>query len=162
MHKPNVKQIKMECSDWGRAEPTLTCGLLLRTHLQMSSLRRGTLENMCILPGRAKPLPPKDNFVAVNSSDESLINISIQTGRPGMLWFMGSQRVRHDWVTELNWTELNWTNTRKNKASLGNKMPELGTSYPLHICFTHGCLYWVVYNSHKTVGPREGMWSHEL
>ena len=27
------------------------------------------------------------------------------TGRPGMLWFMGSQRVRHDWVTELNWTE---------------------------------------------------------
>ena len=29
------------------------------------------------------------------------------TGRPGMLWFMGSQRVGHDWVTELNWTELN-------------------------------------------------------
>ena len=27
------------------------------------------------------------------------------TGRPGMLWFMGSQRVRHDWATELNWTE---------------------------------------------------------
>ena len=25
------------------------------------------------------------------------------TGRPGMLQFMGSQRVRHDWVTELNW-----------------------------------------------------------
>ena len=24
-----------------------------------------------------------------------------------MLWFMGSQRVGHDWVTELNWTELN-------------------------------------------------------
>ena len=24
-------------------------------------------------------------------------------GRPGVLWFMGSQRVRHDWVTELNW-----------------------------------------------------------
>jgi len=27
------------------------------------------------------------------------------TGRPGVLRFMGSQRVRHDWVTELNWTE---------------------------------------------------------
>ena len=27
------------------------------------------------------------------------------TGRPGMLWFMGLQRVRHDWATELNWTE---------------------------------------------------------
>ena len=27
------------------------------------------------------------------------------TGRPGVLWFMGSQRVGHNWVTELNWTE---------------------------------------------------------
>ena len=26
-------------------------------------------------------------------------------GRPGALWFMGSQRVGHDWATELNWTE---------------------------------------------------------
>ena len=25
------------------------------------------------------------------------------TGRPGVLRFMGSQRVRHDWATELNW-----------------------------------------------------------
>ena len=28
------------------------------------------------------------------------------TGRPGVLRFMGSQRVRHDWATELNWTEF--------------------------------------------------------
>ena len=28
------------------------------------------------------------------------------TGRPGVLWFLGSQRVGHDWATELNWTEL--------------------------------------------------------
>ena len=27
------------------------------------------------------------------------------TGRPGVLPFMGSQRVRHDWATKLNWTE---------------------------------------------------------
>ena len=27
------------------------------------------------------------------------------TGRPGVLRFMGLQRVGHDWVTELNWTE---------------------------------------------------------
>ena len=26
------------------------------------------------------------------------------TGRPGMLWFMGSQRVGHYWETELNWS----------------------------------------------------------
>ena len=28
------------------------------------------------------------------------------TGRPGVLRFMGSQRVRHDWATELNWIWL--------------------------------------------------------
>ena len=28
------------------------------------------------------------------------------TGRPGVLRFMGSQRVGHGWATELNWTEL--------------------------------------------------------
>ena len=27
------------------------------------------------------------------------------TGGPGVLWFMGSQRVGHDWATELNWTD---------------------------------------------------------
>ena len=26
------------------------------------------------------------------------------TGRPGVLWFMGQQRVGRDWVNELNWT----------------------------------------------------------
>ena len=33
------------------------------------------------------------------------------TGRPGMLRFMGSQRVGHDWATELNWTEW-WEGNR--------------------------------------------------
>ena len=32
------------------------------------------------------------------------------TGRPGVLWFMGSQRVGHDWITEL--TELNCFRTK--------------------------------------------------
>ena len=31
-----------------------------------------------------------------------------QTGRPDMLRFMGLQRVRHDWVTELNWRAWEW------------------------------------------------------
>jgi len=30
------------------------------------------------------------------------------TGRPGVLWFMGLQRVGHDWATELNWTGQDW------------------------------------------------------
>ena len=28
------------------------------------------------------------------------------TGKPGVLRFMGSQRVGHDWATELNWTDI--------------------------------------------------------
>ena len=30
------------------------------------------------------------------------------TGRPGVLWFMGSQRVGHNWATELNWMCQNY------------------------------------------------------
>ena len=37
-----------------------------------------------------------------------------RTGRPGVLRFMGSQRVRHDWETELNW--LNWLTEIKKKC----------------------------------------------
>ena len=35
------------------------------------------------------------------------------TGRPGVLQFMGSQRVGHDWATELNWTDITF---RYNKT----------------------------------------------
>ena len=28
------------------------------------------------------------------------------TGRPGVLWFMGSQRVGHDWLTDLIWSDF--------------------------------------------------------
>ena len=42
--------------------------------------------------------PTQWTWVCVNSG-------SLQwTGRPGVLQSMGSQRVGHDWVTELNWT----------------------------------------------------------
>ena len=36
------------------------------------------------------------------------------TGRPGMLQFMGSQRVGHDWATELNWTERQFGGERRS------------------------------------------------
>ena len=41
--------------------------------------------------------PTRCSWVWVNS------RIWWWTGRPGMLRFMGSQRVGHDWATELNW-----------------------------------------------------------
>ena len=42
---------------------------------------------------------------------------------------MGSQRVRHDWVTELNWTELNWyTPPCVKQAASGNLLCSTGSS----------------------------------
>ena len=35
------------------------------------------------------------------------------TGRPGVLQFMGSQRVGHNWATELNWITYNGGESRK-------------------------------------------------
>ena len=32
----------------------------------------------------------------------------VMDGRPGMLQFMGSQRIRHNWATDLNWTPRTW------------------------------------------------------
>ena len=42
-----------------------------------------------------------------NSMDVSLSELQelVKDKKPGMLQFMGSQRVGHDWVTKLNWTE---------------------------------------------------------
>ena len=39
------------------------------------------------------------------------------TGRPGVLRFMGSQRVRHDWVTELSWTDTKFLITKMCRKS---------------------------------------------
>ena len=49
------------------------------------------------------------------------------TGRPGVLWFMGLQRVGHDWATELNWTELKalYISTAK-ESSQGELKHEVG------------------------------------
>ena len=33
-------------------------------------------------------------------------SMDVLTGKPGVLQFMGSQRVGHDWVTELNWKNI--------------------------------------------------------
>ena len=39
------------------------------------------------------------------------------TGKPGMLRFMGSQRVRHDWVIEMHWNQLYFIKFYKAKTS---------------------------------------------
>ena len=40
------------------------------------------------------------------------------TGKPGMLQSMGSQRVRHDWVTELNWLGFKLKQTIKTTKNI--------------------------------------------
>ena len=57
-----------------------------------------------------------------------------ELGRPGMLQSMGLQRIRHDWVTELNWK--------------GSKMKILifvGLSLGKQICFTFTYFYAVLF-----------------
>ena len=46
------------------------------------------------------------------------------TGRPGMLWFMGSQRVGHDWRTELNWSSQKDNNYKGKNDDSKFKKPE--------------------------------------
>ena len=42
------------------------------------------------------------------------------TGRPGVLQFMESQRVRHGWVTELNWTDIRSLDSWKSLGLQGD------------------------------------------
>ena len=42
------------------------------------------------------------------------------TGRPGVLWFMGSQRIGHNWVTELNWRR-GWIDSLFSKLTKSRK-----------------------------------------
>ena len=57
------------------------------------------------------------------------------TGRPGVLRFMGSQRVRHDWATELNWCCRNVSMSEAFSVSfqcikLSHKNPEWSSLVP--------------------------------
>ena len=60
------------------------------------------------------------------------------TGRPGMLWFMGSQRVGHDWVTELNWhTTIHKVDRQQDLLnSTGNYIQSLVKTYNERVCVT--------------------------
>ena len=50
------------------------------------------------------------------------------TGKPGMLRFMESQRVRHNWATELNWTDA-------HNAFLSLTIELLFTHFPILLCY---------------------------
>ena len=89
------------------------------------------------------------------------------TGRPGVLRFMGSQRVRHDWATELNWTELKITADgdcsheikrclllgRQALTNLASILKSKDITLPTKICLVksmvfplvmYGCESWII------------------
>ena len=81
----------------------ICCSLMWRTDSFEKTLMLGKIE------GRMRRGRQRMRWLAgiTNSMDMSLCKLWSWwwTGRPGVLQSMGSQRVRHDWVTELNWTE---------------------------------------------------------
>ena len=79
--------------------------LVQRTDSLEKTLKLGKIEGM----GRRGLQRMRWLNGITNSMDMSL-SISRSwwwTGKPGVLQSIGSQRVRHDWVTELNWTAIN-------------------------------------------------------
>ena len=62
-----------------------------------------------------------------------------RTGKLGVLQSMGSQRVRHDWATELNWTELNVECETISQIIIFYILHT--TKYYILCIFTYGFLY---------------------
>ena len=76
------------------------------------------------------------------------------TGRPGMLRFMGSQRVRHDWATELN-----WLNVSKKNTQLCEKATKI-LHFAIYICVWRCVFFFILQlKQHSTMGRmQEQMW----
>ena len=71
-----------------------------------------------------------------------------------MLWFMGLQRVGHDWVTKLNWTELNWTEEIKHTKMSWIRRKSQDDNIYLLIC-TNIIIFQFDYNSYFPDGWRD-------
>ena len=79
------------------------------------------------------------------------------TGRPGVLRFMGSQRVGHDWATELNWTEVI---EPRNSMPLLQLFIFLGGGLVTKLCPTLATPWTVACQAPLTMGfSRQEYWS---
>ena len=91
-------------------------GLMLRLKLQYFGhimWRVDSLEKALILGGigdRRRRGWPRMRWLDVITDSRHMSLGELRswwwTGRPGVLRFIGLQRVRHDWATELNWTDF--------------------------------------------------------
>ena len=118
-NQPILKEISPECS---------LEGLMLKPKLQYFGHLMGrtySLENTLMLvktEGRRRRAWQRMRWFdgIINSMHMSLSTVSgryWRTGRPGMLPSVGSQRVRHEWVTELKWRQ----HIKKQRHYFANK-----------------------------------------
>ena len=83
------------------------------------------------------------------------------TGSPGVLLFMGSQRVRQDWATELNWRDLSRIQRAGYKIlilSIGETSRYAGIATP----HTALCLVWEASSLGHFLPISEGKGCHRV
>ena len=64
------------------------------------------------------------------------------TGRPGVLRFMGSQRVGHDWATELNWRQLKSKDKLPERSYSGKRLQKPAQRSPWAAGKSRTALNW--------------------
>ena len=99
-----LKEISLGCS---------LEGLMLKLKLQYFGhlmLRTDSFENTLMLEkieGRMRRRRQRMRWLDGITNSRTWVCVDsgswCWTGRPSVLWFMGSQRDRHNWATELNW-----------------------------------------------------------
>ena len=62
--------------------------------------------------------------------------LAVGDGQGDLACCTGSQRVRHDWATELNWTDLYYTQFFKNMAFIGYEGEQQGNRFYKSVEYT--------------------------
>ena len=77
------------------------------------------------------------------------------TGRPGVLQFMGSQRVGHDWATELTWTESQQNKRCRKRSTKTLKWND----HRGYICVLHLIKKYETYLELETIKITKQIWN---